>query len=77
MKGRLSYTKRQAETRQVLESLLSNEPSVTVDLDSLYDLVAEVADTLRVGHMEAELRIGELQMAIWTIQVVENPCSWN
>lgn len=77
MKGRLPYTKRQAETRQALASLLSNESSVSMNLDSLYDLVTDVADTLCIGHIEAELRIGELQMAIWTIQVVENPCSWN
>lgn len=77
MKGRLPITRRQAETQQVLAQLLPNEPSVAVNLDSLFDLITDVADALGIGHIEAELRVGELQMVIWTMQVVENPRSWS
>jgi hypothetical protein len=77
MKGRLPITRRQVETQTVIEYFFGVEPTGPINLDSLFGLAPEMARILHIGHDVAQFRIGELYMAYWSLEIVEDPCSWN
>lgn len=77
MKGHLPITERQFETQTVIEYFFGVDPSGPISLDSLFGLAPEMARIFHIGLDDAQFRIGELYMAFWSLEIVEDPYSWN